>query len=311
MKATPATAAGPTPLAARIHAAVQAARHTAARFRTPIFALCAALFLGGLTYSASTLDLRLSDLEPGYIALTALVIIPLSMVYGALNFMIMARGAKVSVPFGRSLKISCVAAFAEFLPVPGGAIVRGGALMREGSGALDASLHVTINALLWIACSAIAAWLTLDMAHPVALSIGAGGVAGVAGCTAWLAMRAGWNIALAALAMRIVGLGIAGARIITAFLAIGVSVGFFEIYPFVFAAIMGSAASIAPGGLGISEIVAAAIATLSTIPPEAAFLAVGLNRIIGFGVSGIATGIIAQFPAADGEPGSSPTRRES
>lgn len=292
----------PAALGPRLIALIRAARGALARHRTPLTIIFAALFCAGVAYSAGRLELAVSDLGFVYIAILALIVIPASMLYGAVNFMIMAHGAGVSVPFSRSFKVSCVAAFAEFLPIPGGALVRGGALMREGTSTLDAGAHVTVNALLWIACSAVAASLALGALVPVALALGIGGVAGVIACTAWLVKRAGPGIAVAALAMRVIGLGLAGARIITAFLAITITVGFFEIYPFVFASILGSAASIAPGGLGISETVAAAIATLSTIPPEAAFLAVGLNRFIGFVVSGIATGLFAVLSRKTGAP---------
>jgi hypothetical protein len=287
------------PMVARLFAFAQSARRALGAYRGPIFAICAVLFCAGFWVSAGRLELAFGDLALRYIALSALVFIPVSMIYGALNFMVMARGAGITIPFGKSLKISCVAAFAEFLPIPGGALVRGGAMIREGSGAVDAGLHVTVNALLWISCSAVAACFALGIWQPVALAIGAGGVLGVAACSVWLIGRAGLGIALAALFMRVIGLGIAGARLIAAFLAIGVAIEFFDLYPFVFATILGSAASIAPGGLGISEIVAASIATLSTVPPEAAFLAVGLNRLIGFAVSGIATGIITLIKPAD------------
>ena len=276
----------------RLLSSVRAIRAYVARYRGPLFAICGVLFLVGIAVSASRLNLAISDLALSYIAVSALIVVPASMVYGAINFMIMARGAKVAMPFGKSLKISCVAAFAEFLPIPGGAIVRGGALMREGSGAVDAGLHVTVNAVLWIACAAIAAWFALGVTQPVALAIGLGGVVGVLACSLWLATRAGAGIAIAALALRIVGLGIAGARLAMAFLAIGFTVSLLDLYPFVFATIAGSASAIAPGGLGISEFIAAALATLSTIPPEAAFIAVGLNRFIGLVVSGIATAIV-------------------
>ena len=181
------------------------------------------------------------------------------------------------------------------LSFPGGALVRGAAMMSHGSGAASAAAHVTVNAVLWIACAALAAAFSLGITNPVAMTIGAGGLTGVVGCSWWLATRAGIGVALAALALRMIGLVFAGLRLLAAFMAIGIVTGFIDLYPFVFATILGSAASIAPGGLGISEIVAAGIATLSTIPPEAAFVAVGLNRVIGFAVSGIATGIITLF----------------
>lgn len=297
---SPLAKPAPAPLVQRLLGLAQAARKVLAAWRTPIFAACAVLFAVGLWVSASRLAITFADLDPFYIALSTLVFVPAAITYGALNFMVMARGAGITVPFGKSLRISCVAVFAEYLPIPGGALVRGGAMMREGSGAIEAGMHVTVNALLWIACAALAACFALGVWHPVALAIGLGGAAGVAACTAWLASRAGIGIALAALAMRFVGLVLAGARLFAAFFAIGVAIGMLDLYPFVFATILGSAAAIAPGGLGISEMVAAALATLSTVPPEAAFIAVGLNRVIGFAVSGAATGIITLLFRNDG-----------
>lgn len=263
--------------------------------RIPLFLAAMLLFVAGFAISVSRLELAFADLAWGWVTLSALIFVPLSMVYGAVNFMIMARGAGHSVPFARSLKISCVAAFAEFLPIPGGAMVRGGAMMSHGSRAVDAAAHVSVNAVLWISCAAVAASLSLGLFGPVPLAIGSLGLAGIAVCSWWLATRAGLGLAIAALAMRMVGLFFAGARLLAAFLALGIIADFVGIYPFVFATILGSAAAIAPGGLGISETVAAAIATLSAIAPEAAFVAVGFNRVIGLAVSGFATGIITLF----------------
>ncbi|MCK0128884.1 hypothetical protein [Erythrobacter sp. F6033] len=280
----------------RLTAAMKRLQAFASKYRTVIIAVAVVIFVGGLAYSASSLDLKFSDLSLPYILLSAGLIIPIAFLYGALNFMVMARGAGQNIAFWPAFKVSCVAQFAEFLPIPGGAIVRGGALVRDGSGAANAAAHVMVNAVLWVACAALTAGLALGLNNLIAILIACSGIAGIVICTGWLWSKAGPTLAMAALAMRIVGLGIAGLRILAGFLVIGVSIAFFDLYPFVFAAILGSAASIAPGGLGISEAIAAAIATLSTIPPEAAFLAVAINRLIGFAVSGVATAIITVLP---------------
>ena len=264
-------------------------------YRTPLLILAALVFIGGFALSVSRLDLKPADISIAYLLLSGVIIVPLAFTYGAFNFMIMARGAGLKVSFSRAFKITCVAQFAEFLPIPGGALVRGGALMERGTGAIDSAAHVTVNALLWVACSAVVGGLSLGLANPVALVIFLAGCLGIAGCSAWLSRKASTGIALAALAMRFVGLVFAGARLFAAFAAIGITLAVLDLYPFVFATILGSAAAIAPGGLGISEVAAAALATISTIPPEAAFLAVALNRLIGFAASGVATGILALF----------------
>ena len=54
-----------------------------------------------------------------------------------------------------------------------------------------------------------------------------------------------------------------------------------------FATIAGSAAAIAPAGLGVSEILSAALAPIVSVGPATAFLAVALNRIIGLSVTAL------------------------
>jgi len=286
---------------ARLQRALAWLKGVTKAYRGWIIAIAGLAFVVGVAVSINSLALTWSDIAPGYILLSAFVIVPIALSYGALNFIILARGAGQSVPFARALKVSCVASFAEFLPIPGGAMVRGGAMMQQGSGATDAAAHVMINALLWVACAAIAAAAAIGLDNPASWPIGLAGLTGVILCTLWLWNKAGAAIALLAIVMRVIGLAIAGARILAAFLAIGIAASFFEIYPFVFAAILGSAASIAPGGLGISEILAATIATLSTISSQAAFIAVALNRVIGLVISGVITAIIVVFGGLNSE----------
>ena len=277
---------------ARLEHRVRALGSAVSRFRTPILLAALALFLAGLVWAVRALDLSPDDLGLAYIALSGLVVVPLAFVNGAISMQVMARTAGVEIGFAQAFKINCVAQFAEFLPVPGGAIVRGGALIRGGSSAGSAGLHIIVNALLWVSSSAVAAGLVLGLATPLGLAIAGGGAIIFAASAFWLASQGGALLALAAIGIRLTGLAIGGARIFLAFLAIGVAAGFFEIYPYVFATLLGSASSIVPGGLGVSEFVAAALASLSAFSPEAAFLAVGLNRVIGFAISGFATTFI-------------------
>ncbi len=273
-----------------------------AKLKWPLFALAMALFIAGMTYSLSQLSFSLNDLQWGPIALLGLILVPITFLYGAANFVLMARGAGASISFASSFKTACIAQFAEFLPLPGGAMVRSGALVAKGSSVLGAASHVTVNAILWVGCAAIAAAVSLGLQSPHGIVIAIGGIVGVVACTLWLSRKAGLRLALAALAMRCVGLIIAGLRLVCAFLAIAVPMTLSQSYPFAFAAILGSASSIAPGGLGIGETIAALIAGLSDVAPTAAFLAVGLNRIVGLFVSGAATGIIILTGNSDAQP---------
>lgn len=273
------------------------AKSALARFRAPLFAAALILFGWGVYWSIGQLDLRWSNINLPALFALILILAPLSIIYGAVNFMVMARAASLDVPFTSAFKTSAISQFAAILPLPGGALVRGGAMMARGSTMRGAASHVTINALLWIACAAIAAGISLiaisNSLHPASIAIAAGGAIAAASCMAWLVKVSSLPVALSVFALRIIGVALSALRLTCAFYTIGVAINYWQAFPFAFASILGTASSIAPAGLGISEALAAAIAILSGITSAAAFLAVGLNRIIGIAVSGILTGIIS------------------
>ncbi len=276
-----------------LHPLIGQARAWLKRFRVPLFLLAAAIFFGGLWWSASELELGLFELDWLYIALLGLIVVPLTFLYGAVNFWVLAKGAGATSNFGLAFKTACIAQFAEILPLPGGAMVRGGALMVQGTSLKRAASHVTVNAVLWVACAALAAGIALGLGNAIALAIAAGGLLGIGLCLAWITRASTLAIALTAFVIRGFGLLLAGLRLFLAFAAISVPLDLIDAVPFAFAAILGSASSLAPGGLGIGEMLGAAMANLTVVTPAAAFLAVGLNRIIGIAISGIATAIFA------------------
>ena len=283
---------------------LERAKAALARFRVPLFAAGLALFAAGLWWSVSKLELSWSDLNPFYLAALAVILVPLGIAYGAINFMVMTRAAGLNIPFSSAFTTTCIAQFAAILPLPGGALVRGGAMMARGSSMGGAASHVTVNAVLWIACAAMAAGLSLGTfagsAHPIAIMLTAGGVIGAAACVMWLTRKSSAKNAAGILALRLVGVALSGLRLTCAFYIIGQTIHYADAFPFAFASILGTASSLAPAGLGVSEALAAAIATLSGIGSAAAFLAVGINRIVGIAISGILTGIISLRSARDG-----------
>lgn len=260
-----------------------------------LLVFAAALFTGGTAISIASLGLDWRDLVLPQVALLVLVLAPLSLLYGAVNMIVMARGAGIDLSLRAAWRVSCFAQLAEFLPLPGGALVRGGALMKYGASTSGAAAHVIVNAVLWVACGAVAAGIALAQFSVIGPLVSAAGLAGVLLCSWWFWLNSSGGIALAALGVRIIGLLLTGLRISTAFLALGTALPLIAVYPFAFAAILGSASSLAPGGLGISEALAAGFASLSVVAPAAAFLAVGLDRLAGLLISGFATMQILVF----------------
>ena len=262
------------------------------RWRLPLLILGLAIFLGGCIWSVARLDIAAEDIRWQSMALLALVLAPLGLVYAAANMMVTARAARVEMDFARSFRVASLAQVAEVLPLPGGALVRTAALVQGGAKASHSAGHVLANALIWIACAAIAAGLSLAHLGMIPLLLAAVGAVILVVSLVWLTRYAGVAIAAISLFLRLFGLLLVAVRLFVAFAALSLVVAFPETLVFAFASIAGSAASIAPAGLGISEGLAAIFAQATSSVPAAAFIAVGLNRLMSLLVAGLASAIL-------------------
>lgn len=254
----------------------------AARWRLPLTLMAAALFAGGLFFSIRFLGLTLAQTSLGPALLILAVLGPLSLGSGAVGLQMLARALGRRIGFFDALSATAVGALTELLPIPGSALVRGAALIRAGAGLGESAWIVTLTAIFSLAMSAALAGAAL-IANDNLLGYGlfSAGAAGSLVCVIWIARRAGPRLALAMFALRVVNLVLIAARIVFSFAAIGVSVGPLEAALLALSPVLGSTTSIAPAGLGVSEMIAAALATLVAISPAAAFTAVALNRVLG------------------------------
>ncbi len=267
-------------------------RRVAKRYERIVLLLALAVFCGGSVVSAIRLDLGLADIGWGNLTLLILVMVPLGIFYGSISMMVMVGGAGLRLSWGDALRVSSLSTAAELLPLPGGAIVRGGAMIRRGIAAGTAASHVLVNAVLWLGCASCAAGATFGLSTLPGTLLGVGGLAGVMASVWWLGRHAGIRWTMAALSLRMIGLGLTGVRIAIAFAAVGCPIAVTDAFPFAFATILGSASSLTPGGLGIAEALAAGMATIADQPPGAAFLAVGIDRLASIGISAALAGAL-------------------
>ena len=127
---------------------------------------------------------------------------------------LLARSAEVTIPLGRATATSAWATLAEALPLPGGAMVRAGALMSEGTGLAQSSALVLANALLWISLATLGCGLALlgHEASGALLLILAGGN-GSAVTFGWLLRQAGLALALQSVLHRLSGMALIAVRL--------------------------------------------------------------------------------------------------
>jgi len=257
------------------------------RWRLPLTIAAAALFAGGAWLSFRGLGLGLSDLNLRP-ALVQFALAPLSVLYAGIGMVLLARSADVTMGLGKATSLASWATVAEVLPLPGGAMVRAAALMAAGTALGRSSVLVLVNAVLWISlaalgCGAVLLGHGLHAAGALALA----GAAGSAITITWLMRCAGPAVAMQTVAHRLAGMTLIAVRLHFAFAVLGVAVPLADTLPFALSNIAGSAASIAPAGLGIGEALAAAAAGTVNVAPGAAFLAVGLDRLVCLAASGL------------------------
>lgn len=258
------------------------------RDRYPLIAgVAVVLFLAGAWYSFHDLDVSPRQLKAGPLA-ALVALAPVTLVYSGIGMWLLARSARGAIPLGRATTISTFANLAEALPLPGGAIVRAGALMAVGTGAGESSLLVILSAVMWISLACLACGVALlSHGHAAAMLLTVGGLAGTATAFSWLLWRAGPRNAISSLLHRLAGMVLIGLRLHLAFMALGLTLPLADAMPFALATIAGSAASLAPAGLGISELLAAMVAGTVNVPPSAAFLAAGIDRVVALAASGL------------------------
>ena len=289
-------------LAAKLQPAIASLKRHRARLRVAMLVLAFAIFVGGAALSINRLALKPSDIVLAPLALLALGVVPAAIAYSSINIMLMGKAVGAPIGFVEGMRISVLAQVAELLPIPGGAIVRSAALMNRGAGTLRSTGVVLAFALLWISVAAVSGGLALLDTGIASQTLLVAGLVGSIGIYAWLANRFGWRIALPALGLRLLGIALVSVRTVLAFAAIGLALGWSDSLAFVFGIILGSAASIVPAGLGIGEGISALLAAPLAVAPEAAFLAVGLARLVGFVGNMIGVAIFAWLiPAQEGE----------
>jgi hypothetical protein len=241
-----------------------------------------ALLGGGAAWSVAELGIDPAQLSPGFVLLNLFLLSPLILVLAAVTLRITAASLGVELRLRTALQTCATANVAELLPLPGGAMVRGAALMRAGAGAVESARMVTLTALLTLALAVTLAGTALAVlgAAPAAPVLAVGSVGTAASLTA-LARWARPRLLVAMLLVRLATMAVGVACLWVSFAMLGMAVPPAEAALYTLATTLGATVSVVPGGFGVNEAIAAGLAVLVSGAPAAAFLAVAANRALG------------------------------
>lgn len=245
--------------------------------------LAAAMLFGGLALSIATRPLLLQDLAP-LPWLLLLACVPLTIGGNAAQFRVTAHLIGVRMPWRRAAVVAVLGTAANMLPLPGGSIVRIAALKTASNSYLHTTRVTVLAAGNWLGVSlTIAAVALAYKGHTAAaLAILLAGICIIA--TAALLLGA---LGTVTVARRFAGLcgvqtvttTIGALRLVLCFLAVGEAVSFADCLVLSLSAVIAAFIGVAPGGIGVVEGLAAAIASAIGVSAAAAFVAATINRI--------------------------------
>jgi hypothetical protein len=258
------------------------------------------VFGGGLVLSIKQLPHDLGQVAPGFLLLSALITIPAAIVLNAAETKLSARLAGANFDWLQATHIGLVSSAANMLPLPGGPLVRIGALKLAGASLLQGGIATTLIAAIGLGLAFACAGASTVGSHPTVGMpfLAAGGIATAACAIALVRLGRSWSLVGMVLVAKSAGIAVGLLRMYWTLAALGLMVSFTQLCAFSVSDVAGSVVSIVPAGLGINEAVAALMAPLVAVPSTLAFLAVGINRVISVPVLAVAIALVAALRGA-------------
>lgn len=255
--------------------------------RTPIakklaLAAAALAFSFGGWIALATIDLELGDVVWWPIILVAILGVAGTQTLNAVEMELSAKSLHHSFGFASALELSILGSAANMLPLPGAAMVRMGALRSVGARLRDSGAVTLAIALIWAGIAFLLSGTALAGSAPLlAPAFLLLGLVTAIGAIFWLRkLGSTWPTVLLLILVKIGLVVLSVFRIQLCLIAIGTSASFEQVTIFAVSALLGSAVSIVPAGLGIRELASAALAPFVGIEASVAFIATALDRII-------------------------------
>ena len=241
------------------------------------------IFLGGLYLASQALEDLPDRIEPGPLLLLIVVGAPVTIALNVAEFWLMTRVVGHAAGWRSCFEITVFASAANMFSFPGSVVTRIAALRAYGTTLGRSSQVMMIFAGAWagVACCYSGAWLVIARQHAVGASLMFVGVAGlVVSVLGFLKLKTPIALVAKILTIRIVAVVVEAVRNVLSIYAVGYAIGFGEASVFAIASVIGTAISVIPAGIGVSEAVAALLASLIAVSPAIGFLSLGINRIV-------------------------------
>lgn len=272
--------------------------------RKRLIAFGVILFVVTLAVAATNFPARPNALRFGPLVLALVVFAPVSMLLSAVEYALTGRIVGQHVGTADAIRISVISSLGNLLPVPGSFLVRAGHLAGRGVPPTHAATAPSVLALAWVGVGALAAGSMLAVrtersAWGAAFMIG--GLLGLLGSALLLSRLVGRDAGRWMLPILLVEGSAVAVSAIRYYLVLS-SLGFDPTAEaagvLAFSSVLGVAAGVVPGGLGVREVLAGAFVLLTGLDASVGALAAAVNRIIGL----LALGAVGALVLATSRP---------
>lgn len=283
------------------------AEHRSKRADNILMILAAVVFLVGFVFAYASFPNDDFETSWGLLLLVAVVGVPLTVATNTAEYLVSVKLLGYRVPLGAALRVSVVASAANFLPLPGSVLVRTRAIRGLGANTGSALGVSTLVGVAWVATGmTLTGGLLLAYGRMAvgALTFFAGAV--LLGATLYSSTRLGprtsWATTGWLVLVEVASVLVKGVRLYVIFHALQFQVDIDQAMALAMAAVLSVASGFLPGGLGLTEVLSAAVSPVVDVPAAAGLLAAAIDRLIGLGVLGLITvALIFWKPAGDEE----------
>jgi hypothetical protein len=258
------------------------------------------VFVVGGWFAFRSLDVTFDEIRWVPMVIAALVGVPLTLVANTLEYLLSARTLGHRMPFLPALQLTTMSTAANLLPIPGAFLVRVQGLRAMGSRYGKALASTAVVGLVWIGVSAVMAAILLAVGQRwvAAAVLGAAGIPPLVGAHAWLRRavpETGERRRVGGLlvAVELFAVFVNAGRLVLILVGLGVDAAVDQALVLAVSSSLAAAAGILPGGFGLRELIAAALAPLVGLPASAGFAATAINRLMGIVVLAPITGALA------------------
>lgn len=236
----------------------------------------------GVIYSLVKQPEMLTNIVWYHVVLIIVFFTPLSLICNAFGFIQSGKIVNQKQRLDTALNVTTSGTLANQLPVPAAFIMRVSALRLSGAGMVE-SIHATITiSVIWVGCNFLISAIAAYKLHAISvfiLLVSIGLVACVYGIVRFWGKSG--NLFIAVFATGCLLSFLDALRLYASFKALGVTPTIAECFFLTAASAVSNIATFVPGGIGVREYGAAALSTLTDIPPTYTILAVTINRLAG------------------------------